>query len=194
MIPAGSDTHKMRLTVDSVRELPNPVEALAKKFPDRYLSSYMINFLACEVRSSDRIEREFELDTDEPLEVLDWADAKGMQFAHRVDVYTNSTDDMPMDGDILDVVLEFATDRETGEFSYGKYDINGADIDEDTEESVLLASRIINVKAFRAVKAVRASKAFGKRIAKATEGQAEEPRISATSTPVEEDVKAKVKA
>lgn len=194
LIPAGMDTHKMRLVVDGVRELKEPVEALAKSFPDRYLSSYMVNFLACEARNSDRIEREFELDAEPPLEVLDWADAKGMQFSHRVDVYVDSTDEMPMDGDLLDVVLEYATNRETGDYVYGKFDINGADINEETPADILSASRIVNVKAFRAVKAVSASKAFGKRIAKATTEQVEEPRISAVPTPVEEEVKAKVKA
>jgi hypothetical protein len=191
LIPAGMDTDKMKLVVDSVRELKEPVEALAKSFPDRYLSSYMINFLACEARNSDRIEREFELDTEEPLEVLDWSDAKGMQFSHRVDVYVDSTDEMPMDGDILEVVLEYATDRATGDYVYGKFDVNGADINEETPANVLSASRIVNVKAFRAVKAVRASKAFGKRISKATSEQVVEPR--ATAFPIPEDVEAKVK-
>ena len=190
-IDAGDTTAKVELKVESVRDIPN-IEALAAKYPDRYLGSKIINFYACEIRSVGRIESAFELDTDEPLESIGWADAKGMQFNHRVNMFVGNEEELPMRGETISCTIEYGTDAE-GNQAYGKFDINGNDIDSDTSEELLLASRVINLSSYQVKSAKKLARGFGGRVEKATENQVVEERPSAT-VKSEVETKATVKA
>lgn len=150
------DASKVQLVVDSVRDLEDN-ETLASLYPNEYESSYIINFKAIEARSIDRILEAFQMTEDfhedEHLTVIPWDEAKGMTFSHRVNVFTNSEDKRPMVGDTLTVATKLATTK-TGEPVYGKYDINGELITEDTP--LELKAQVIEVADYIIPKAKKA--------------------------------------
>ena len=179
---------------------------MAEKFPE-YSHSYLINFQAVEARNIGRILDAFQIGDnfapEEALDVIAWEHAKGMQFSHRVNVFTNNItadgeDGRPMDYDTISCTIKYATDVE-GNRIHGKFDIKGLLIDEETPDN--MKGDVIEVASFVVPKAAEAetmSTFLARARAKHTTSQAPEGRteipVNKEEEEVAEPVKAKAKA